>query len=152
MIKRLLLLSLITFLANSCLAQKNNMQEDCSHYYDKTTGRNVYISFTSAPISPDSIPEGYLNYIYRNIKISVDDLIYHSAIRPKYKIIMDEKGKIIKCTPLFNGKEKNILDFTVLDKEIIRIFEESENWTPAKCKDRNIATQAIVVVKRPHLK
>jgi hypothetical protein len=68
MIKRLLLVSLITLFVNCCFAQKNDTQDDCSHYYDKTTERNVYFNYTSAPVSPDSLPEGYLDYIYRNIK------------------------------------------------------------------------------------
>ena len=154
MIKKLLIISLITLFASGCFAQKNNViQEDCSHHYDKVINKNVYINFTSAPISPDGMSEGYLDYIYKHIKIPVDDLIYHSSIRPRYKILMDEKGKIIKCTPIsFDGEEKDILGFTVLDKEIIRIFETSENWTPAKCRDRNVTIQTIVAVKRPRLK
>lgn len=124
MIKRLLLVSLITLFVNCCFAQKNDTQDDCSHYYDKTTERNVYFNYTSAPVSPDSLPEGYLDYIYRNIKISFDDFIEHASMRPKYRIIIDEDGKVIVCEPLLFNKEE---EYTVLDKEVIRIFKESDS-------------------------
>jgi hypothetical protein len=154
MVKQLLALLLITNSTNSCFSQKNNVIEnDCPHYYDKILKKEIYTYYTSAPVSPDSVSEGYANYIYRNIKISFDNLIEHTSMRPKYKVVIDEKGKVINCKPLlFNRKEKGILEFTKLDEEVVRIFEESKNWIPAKCNDRDIAIEILIVLATPRLK
>jgi hypothetical protein len=154
MVRKILILLLIVFSENSCFAQKNNYkQEDCFYYYNEKYNKRIYINYTSGPISPDSILNGYVSFIYKHMRISFDDLIEQTSIRPKYKVIIDEKGKVIMCQPLFlNSKEKRTSNFTVLDREVIRIFHESPNWIPATCKEQNIAIETLVVLTMPHVK
>lgn len=104
----------------------------------------------SPPISPDSIPKGYLNFIYKNIRLSIDDFITYASVRPKYKIICCSDGRII-CIPIeYNNREKN--KYTIMDVEIMRIFAESPKWIPAKNKDGNITVEDIIVIVIPYLR
>lgn len=126
------------------------LNEYCKSYYDSNLKKDVFISFTDPPIPPNGIAYGYMNYIYQNLQISVEELI--KQYRHAYELIIDENGKILTCIPYYsNWERKDEKDYTLLDKEVFRILNESPKWTPAKCLKTNITAKISFSLVQPRL-
>lgn len=131
--KILINLFIVILLSSSDCHKLKIGSRSCMSHFDKDLNKDVY---DEADIMP-SYEEGevaFLKEFYKNFHYP-DQKIYQGSVILLF--VIGEDGTVIKK----GIKGKTLSQYTSVEKEALRVLENSSKWTPGKCNDKIIPVQ-----------
>ena len=114
-----------------CTYKPNKLfTNNCDYIYNKEMNKNVYTKVDSLPKFPSG-DSGFIKFFLTNFNKPNQETIQGRIV---LELIIDEKGNIIQS----KIRDKNESEYTLLEKEALRVLIFSPLWIPAKCHNKNV--------------
>ena len=112
---------------------------DCDFYWDTVLNRNVYTTVDEFPSYPGDMPE-FLKFFRQNFTMPSQEEIQGSI---NLYIVVDTSGLIIDK----GIRNKNATEYSLMDKEAIRVLELMPKWEPGKCAGKKVPVLMFLPLK-----
>lgn len=139
MYRIIFLIACYVFLNGCCSNASSSLNNTCNSYFDNQIKKKV---FTTADILPE-FEGGYANLFkifLSNFKYPQDVPLQPTII---FELIIDKNGKVISA----KIHKKKETDYTLVDKEGIRVITKFSEFKPGKCNNKPVCYKLILPVK-----
>jgi hypothetical protein len=110
----------------------------CETCYDSIIKKNIYCKADTAPKLPGNL---------EILKYFKDNFVYPQMENPQlsvfFEIIVDSNGSMLDV----RIRNKKASKYTILEKEIVKVFSNIKQWKPAICEGKRVPFKIELAIK-----